>query len=43
MYALFKQATQDPPIDKAEAPGMFDMKGKAKKKAWQDVVDKGKH
>lgn len=41
MYALFKQATQDPPIDKAEAPGTFDFKGKAKKRAWQKVVDEG--
>ena len=65
MYALFKQGTQDPPIDKADTPGMFDLKvrfpcyrytsqvplhiililcdlqGKAKKRAWQAVVDKG--
>lgn len=26
MYALFKQGTQDPPFDKAEKPGMFDLK-----------------
>jgi diazepam-binding inhibitor (GABA receptor modulator, acyl-CoA-binding protein) len=63
LYALYKQATQDPPIEKAEAPGMFDLKvrslstascsagrhpahisplqGKAKKRAWQKVVDEG--
>jgi hypothetical protein len=26
LYALYKQATQDPPIDKAENPGTFDFK-----------------
>lgn len=41
MYALYKQATQEPPIEKAEAPGTFDFKGKAKKAAWQKVVDAG--
>lgn len=68
LYALYKQATQDPPIDKAETPGTFDFKvsqgssrdrryfiylwrrkltvhfeqkGKAKKRAWQKVVDEG--
>jgi len=41
LYAYFKQATQDPPIDKAETPGTFDFKGKAKKRAWQKVVDEG--
>ena len=39
LYAYFKQATQDPPIDKAETPGAFDLKGKAKRKAWQKLVD----
>jgi len=39
MYALYKQATQDPPIEKSEAPGVFDLKGKAKKRAWQKIVD----
>ncbi|KAI9821208.1 MAG: hypothetical protein M1827_003942 [Pycnora praestabilis] len=39
LYAFYKQGTQDPPIDKAENPGMFDLKGKAKKRAWQKVVD----
>ncbi|CAG8952382.1 hypothetical protein HYFRA_00001129 [Hymenoscyphus fraxineus] len=28
-------------ISKAETPGMFDIKGKSKKKAWQAVVDEG--
>jgi diazepam-binding inhibitor (GABA receptor modulating acyl-CoA-binding protein) len=41
MYALYKQATQNPPIEKSEAPGTFDLKGKAKKRAWQKVVDEG--
>lgn len=41
LYALYKQALQDPPIEKAEAPGTFDLKGKAKKRAWQKVVDEG--
>jgi diazepam-binding inhibitor (GABA receptor modulating acyl-CoA-binding protein) len=41
MYALYKQATQDPPIEKSEAPGVFDLKGKAKKRAWQKIVDEG--
>jgi diazepam-binding inhibitor (GABA receptor modulator, acyl-CoA-binding protein) len=41
MYALYKQALQDPPIEKAEAPGTFDLKGKAKKRAWQKIVDEG--
>ncbi|KAH6673782.1 putative acyl-CoA-binding protein like protein [Halenospora varia] len=40
LYALYKVATGED-ITKAEAPGMFDLKGKAKKKAWQEVVDKG--
>lgn len=41
LYALFKQGTQDPPIDKSENPGVFDLKGKAKKRAWQKVADEG--
>jgi diazepam-binding inhibitor (GABA receptor modulating acyl-CoA-binding protein) len=41
MYALYKQALQDPPIEKAETPGLFDLKNKAKKKAWQKIVDEG--
>jgi len=41
LYALFKQATQEPPIEDAENPGTFDLKGKAKKRAWQKVVDEG--
>jgi diazepam-binding inhibitor (GABA receptor modulator, acyl-CoA-binding protein) len=41
MYALYKQALQDPPIEKSEAPGMFDLKGKAKKAAWKKIVDEG--
>jgi len=41
LYALYKQGTQDPPIEDAENPGTFDLKGKAKKRAWQKVVDEG--
>jgi diazepam-binding inhibitor (GABA receptor modulator, acyl-CoA-binding protein) len=63
LYAFYKQGTQDPPIEKSEVPGMFDLKvplvlclpstsfpliaesfypkGKAKKRAWQNVVDDG--
>ncbi|KAK5075358.1 acyl-CoA-binding protein (ACBP)/diazepam binding inhibitor (DBI)/endozepine (EP) [Lithohypha guttulata] len=41
LYAYFKQTQQDPPIDKSPAPGTFDLKGKAKRKAWQKVVDEG--
>ncbi|KAI6785293.1 uncharacterized protein J7T54_006935 [Emericellopsis cladophorae] len=38
--ALFKVANGED-ISKAPAPGMFDLKGKAKKNAWQQVVDEG--
>jgi len=41
LYAFFKQATQDPPIEDSPTPGTFDFKGKAKKRAWQKVVDEG--
>jgi diazepam-binding inhibitor (GABA receptor modulating acyl-CoA-binding protein) len=41
LYALYKQATQDPPFEKAETPGMFDLKAKAKKAAWKKIVDEG--
>ncbi|KAL3418604.1 acyl CoA binding protein [Phlyctema vagabunda] len=40
IYGLYKVATGED-ISKAEAPGTFDLKGKAKKKAWQKVVDEG--
>ncbi|KAJ9138903.1 hypothetical protein NKR23_g8284 [Pleurostoma richardsiae] len=40
LYALFKIATGED-ITKAPAPGMFDLKGKAKKNAWQKKVDEG--
>lgn len=43
MYALYKQALQDPPIEKAEQPGTFDLKGKAKKRAWQVGTRAYKH
>ncbi|EPE33078.1 Acyl-CoA binding protein [Glarea lozoyensis ATCC 20868] len=40
LYGLYKVATGED-IAKAEAPGMFDLKGKAKKKSWQKYVDEG--
>ncbi|KAH8911486.1 acyl CoA binding protein [Coniochaeta sp. PMI_546] len=40
LYALYKVATGED-ISKAPAPGMFDLKGKAKKAAWQKVADEG--
>ena len=40
LYALFKVANGED-ITKATAPGMFDLKGKAKQKAWQKEVDAG--
>ncbi|EON96406.1 putative acyl binding protein [Phaeoacremonium minimum UCRPA7] len=40
LYALYKIATGED-ISKAPAPGMFDLKGKAKKNAWQKKVDEG--
>ncbi|KAI5463427.1 acyl-CoA-binding protein [Mariannaea sp. PMI_226] len=40
LYALFKVANGED-ITKAETPGMFDLKGKAKKNAWQKLVDEG--
>ncbi|EON68224.1 hypothetical protein W97_07482 [Coniosporium apollinis CBS 100218] len=41
LYGLYKQGTQDPAFDKATAPGMFDLKGKAKYNAWKKVADAG--
>ncbi|ROW16647.1 hypothetical protein VPNG_01553 [Cytospora leucostoma] len=40
LYALYKIA-QGEDISSAPAPGMFDLKGKAKKNAWQKRVDEG--
>ncbi|TVY60694.1 Acyl-CoA-binding protein-like [Lachnellula suecica] len=40
LYGLFKVANGED-ITKAEKPGMFDLKGKAKTKAWQTQVDAG--
>ncbi|KAL8382832.1 hypothetical protein RB595_006554 [Gaeumannomyces hyphopodioides] len=40
LYALFKIGNGDD-IASAPAPGMFDIKGKAKKNAWQKAVDDG--
>ncbi|TVY52063.1 Acyl-CoA-binding protein-like [Lachnellula cervina] len=40
LYGLYKVATGED-ISKAEKPGMFDLKGKAKKTAWQGKVDEG--
>ncbi|KAI9812843.1 MAG: hypothetical protein M1832_006464 [Thelocarpon impressellum] len=41
LYAYFKQGTQDPPISSAPQPSVWDLKGKAKQKAWQKIVDEG--
>lgn len=40
LYALFKIGSGED-IATAPAPGMFDLKGKAKKSAWQKAVDDG--
>ncbi|KAM3501355.1 hypothetical protein MY10362_005622 [Beauveria mimosiformis] len=40
LYGLYKVGNGED-ISSAPAPGMFDMKGKAKKNAWQKVVDEG--
>ncbi|KAK4245228.1 hypothetical protein VTI28DRAFT_9750 [Corynascus sepedonium] len=40
IYALYKIGTGED-IEKAEQPGMFDLKGKAKYKAWKAAVDEG--
>ncbi|RMY64579.1 hypothetical protein D0863_09708 [Hortaea werneckii] len=39
LYGLFKQGTQDPPFEETKAPGMFELKEKAKRNAWQKLVD----
>ncbi|GAB7345099.1 hypothetical protein MBLNU457_3499t1 [Dothideomycetes sp. NU457] len=39
LYGLFKQGSQDPPFEQTTAPGMFEMKEKAKRAAWQKLVD----
>lgn len=40
LYALFKIGSGED-IALAPAPGVFDIKGKAKKNAWQKAVDDG--
>ncbi|KAL2061954.1 hypothetical protein VTL71DRAFT_7332 [Oculimacula yallundae] len=40
LYALFKVASGED-ITNSDKPGMFDLKGKAKRKAWQAKVDEG--
>ncbi|KAL2114307.1 hypothetical protein VUR80DRAFT_9529 [Thermomyces stellatus] len=40
LYGLYKVGNNED-ISKAPAPGMFDLKGKAKKGAWQKLVDEG--
>lgn len=40
LYGLYKVGNGED-ISSAPAPGMFDMKGKAKKNAWQKIVDEG--
>ncbi|KAN0104659.1 putative acyl-CoA-binding protein like protein [Hyaloscypha variabilis] len=40
LYGLYKVALGED-ITKAENPGTFDLKGKAKKRSWQSFVDQG--
>ncbi|KAH8593009.1 putative acyl-CoA-binding protein like protein [Bisporella sp. PMI_857] len=40
LYALFKVAEGKDKIEDSQ-PGTFDLKGKAKKRAWQKKVDEG--
>ncbi|KAH8172921.1 acyl coA binding protein [Sarocladium implicatum] len=40
LYGLYKVAIGED-ISKAPSPGLFDLKGKAKKNAWQAIVDDG--
>ncbi|KAI0132464.1 putative fatty acid binding protein [Xylariales sp. AK1849] len=40
LYGLYKVGNGED-ISKSPAPGMFDLKGKAKNKAWQKYVDEG--
>lgn len=40
LYSLYKIATGED-ITKAPEPGMFDLKGKSKRKAWRAKVDTG--
>ncbi|KAH8680849.1 acyl-binding protein family [Xylariales sp. PMI_506] len=40
LYGLYKVALGED-ISAAPAPGMFDLKGKAKNRAWQKLVDEG--
>ncbi|KAK1069195.1 acyl-CoA-binding protein (ACBP)/diazepam binding inhibitor (DBI)/endozepine (EP) [Friedmanniomyces endolithicus] len=41
LYGLFKQGTQDPPFEQTKAPGMFEIKEKAKRGAWEKLVKDG--
>ncbi|TKA80124.1 hypothetical protein B0A55_03333 [Friedmanniomyces simplex] len=41
LYGLFKQGTQDPPFEQTKAPGMFELKEKAKRGAWEKLVKEG--
>ncbi|KAK3678412.1 acyl-CoA-binding protein (ACBP)/diazepam binding inhibitor (DBI)/endozepine (EP) [Recurvomyces mirabilis] len=38
LYGLFKQGSQDPPFADTTAPGMFELKEKAKRSAWEKLV-----
>jgi len=40
LYALFKVGSGDDIAESAQ-PGTFDLKGKAKRRAWQKIVDEG--
>ncbi|KAI5366526.1 Putative acyl-CoA-binding protein, ACBP [Septoria linicola] len=41
LYALFKVGTNETEFEKAEKPGVFDPKGKAKYNAWKKEADAG--
>ncbi|KAG4414382.1 hypothetical protein IFR04_012482 [Cadophora malorum] len=41
IYSLFRQGTQDPPFDESKAPGMFNLKEKIKREAWQKIHEQG--
>jgi len=41
LYALYKQATQDPAFESVTKPGMFDLKAKAKYNEWEKIVKEG--
>jgi hypothetical protein len=43
LYGLFKQASQDPPIESSDKPGMFDLKVKSDTLYSRALCFKGEH